>query len=113
VLLETEFRKQFVEYGFEGESQLHGYVARLSVEFIRNELLLHTDVALSKRIGIIKEYMKIESVHKGFIYSAPKVCDSKVKMKMELILKGKFLRLYLLYSLRSLILKIKRSKHEN
>lgn len=113
VLLETEFRKQFVEYGFEGESQLHGYVARLSVEFIRSELLLHTDVALSKRIGIIKEYMKIESVKKGFIYSASKVCDSKVKMKMELILKEKFLRLYLFYSLKNLILKIKRSKHEN
>lgn len=113
VLLEEEFRNQFTEYGFEGESQLHGYVARLSVEFIRSELLFHTDVTLKERIGIIKEYMKIESIQKGFVYSTSKMCDSKVKMKMELILKGKFFRLYLLYSLRNLILKIKRSKHEN
>lgn len=113
LLLETELRKQFKAYGFEGESQLHGYVARLSVEFIRSELLLHTDVTLRTRINIIKEYMKIESVQKGFEYSVSKVYDSKVRMKMKLILKGKFLRLYLLYSFRNLILNIKRSKNEN
>ena len=113
VLLEEEFRKQFEEYRFEGESQLYGYVARLSVEFIRSELLLHTNVSLRKRINIIKEYMKIESIQESFINSTSMMCDSKVKMKMNLILKGKFLRLYVLYSFRNLILKIKRSKHEN
>ncbi len=113
ILLETELRKQFATCGYEDESQIHGYISRLSVEFIRSELLLHTDVALGKRIDIIKEYMEIESVQKGFIYAVSKVCDSKVKMKMEMILKGKFLRLYLLFSLRNLVLKIKRSKHEN
>ena len=113
VLLDKEFRKEFAEYGFKGESQLYGYIARLSVEAIRGELLFHTDVTLRERISSIKEYMKIESIQKGFIYSTSKMCDSKVKMKMELILKGKFLRLYFLYSLRNSIFKIKRSKHEN
>lgn len=113
ILLETELRRQFKKCGFEGESQIHGYIARLSVEFIRNELLLHTGVALRERITIVKEYMKIESVKKSFNSAVLKVNDSKVKMKMKLILKGKYLELYLLFYLKNLVLKIKRSKYEN
>ena len=101
ILLGTELERQFSERNCDLQSQVFGYLARHSLECIRNELLYHGSVSFKKKNTRIKQFVEDSLIMRSLCYAIPHIKDQKTKIKM-LLAKHKMIgMLNLLYSDRN------------
>lgn len=92
ILLGTELERQFSERNSDLQSQVFGYLARHSLECIRNELLYHTDVVFKEKKHRINRFVDDPLLKKALCYAVPKIQDRKTKFKL-LLAKKKMIRI--------------------
>ena len=111
LLLGTELERLFAERSSGLRSQLCGYLARHSLECIRNELLFRTDATYREKCVSVKNFVEHPLLVQAFSYAIPQIKDSKTKIKL-LLAKHKLIgMLYLLYLARAAVMA--RCTHEN
>ena len=103
LILADELEKQFQRRGVDMERQLNGYIARCSLEHIRNELLLHKTVSHKERRSAVKNYLSEPAVHKAFVAVLKEISNSKTAFKMRLARNGHIFALHLLLRLNQMI----------
>lgn len=97
ILLGTELERQFYERNRDLHSQVYGYLARHSLECIRNELLYHRDATYKQKKVRTKQFIDEPLISEALYFTIPLIKDPKTKMKM-LIVKFKLITMmYLLY----------------
>ena len=97
ILLGTELERQFSERGSDLQSQIFGYLARHSLECIRNELLYHAGVTFKEKKDRINQLVDDPLLTKSLCYAIPKIKERKTKFKLILEKKKLIGLLYLLY----------------
>ena len=97
ILLGTELERQFAERNFDLQSQIFGYLARHSLECIRNELLYHTGVTFKEKKERINRFIDDPLLTKAICYAIPKIKDPKTKFKLFLAKRKMIAILYLFY----------------
>lgn len=85
IVLGEALERLFVEHDFSDSHQLYGYMARHSLECIRNELLFHSDVGYGKKRKKILDYIKNPLIFTSFCYSFPRISNFKVRFKIWLV----------------------------
>ena len=104
LLLGTELERLFTERGSGLRSQLCGYLARHSLEGIRNELLFRTDATYREKCVSVKNFVENPMLMQAFSYAIPRIKDSKTRFKL-LLAKHKFSGLLcLLYLARATVM---------
>ena len=96
-LLIAELRCQFQEREYDLENQLSGYIARHSLECIRNELLYHTGVTFKEKKERINRFVDDLLLTKAIRYAILRIKDQKTIIKMVLVRNKMVGVLYLLY----------------
>lgn len=84
ILLGTELERQFKERNNNLQSQVFGYLARHSLECIRNELLYHTGVVFKEKKNRIIRFIDDPLLTKAICYAIPKIKDRKTRFKLLL-----------------------------
>ena len=110
-LLGTEMVRLLSGRDFDAMHQIHGYLAQLSVECIRSELLYHTAATEPKRRSAVLTYLKTPIINNALQYSILHARNRKTKLKMQLILRRRLGLLNVLYGGRYFVWG--RRKHEN
>lgn len=87
ILLGTELERQFAERNSDLQGQVFGYLARHSLECIRNELLYHTGVVFKMKKNRINRFVDEPLLSKALCYAIPKTKDGKTKFKLLLARK--------------------------
>ena len=103
LLLADELKRQFEQRGVDMERQLNGYIAKCSLEHIRNELLLHKTVSGKERRNAVKKYLSEPVVHKAIIAVLKEITSRKAVFKMWLACNGHVLMLHLLLCLNQMV----------
>lgn len=97
ILLGTELERQFSERNSDLQSQIFGYLARHSLECIRNELLYHNGAKFQEKKTRIIQFVDDPLLTKAIDYAIPKIKDRKTRVKL-LLVKRKLIRvLHILY----------------
>ena len=97
ILLGTELERQFAERNSDLRSQVFGYLARHSLECIRNELLYHTGTSFKEKKSRIIRFIDDPLLVESLSYAIPRIKDNKTKIKL-LLAKKKLIRImYLFY----------------
>lgn len=110
LLLADEFERQFKQRGVDMERQLHGYVARFSLETVRNELLLCNDTGCRERQKRAKAYSRIPRIATALSEAVKEIGPGKTKTKMQLLLQGRIVFLHMLFLLRSIEQRLRRDR---
>ena len=97
ILLGKELERQFAERNSDLQSQVFGYLARHSLECIRNELLYHTDAAFRMKKAKVILFVNEPLLMKSLCYAIPRIKDRKTKFKLVLVKNKMIGVLYLLY----------------
>ena len=97
ILLGTELERQFAERNSDLYNQILGYLARHSLECIRNELLYHTDATFRVKKARIIHFINEALISKSLCYAIPRIKDRKTKIKLTLAKNRMIGVLYLLY----------------
>ena len=105
ILLGTELERLFTERNSGLRGQLFGYLARHSLECIRNELLFRTDAAYRDKCVSVKNFVVNPMIAHAFSYAIPRVHNPKTKLKMILARHKMVGLLYLLYQGRNIVSK--------
>lgn len=84
ILLGTELERQFTERNCDLQSQVFGYLARHSLECIRNELLYHVGVSFKEKRARINQFVNDTLIMRSLRYTIPLIKDQKTKIKMIL-----------------------------
>ena len=84
ILLGTELEQQFKERNNNLQSQVFGYLARHSLECIRNELLYHTGITFGEKKDRINRFVEEPLLEKALSYTIPRIKNKKTKIKMIL-----------------------------
>ena len=84
ILLGTELKRQFAERNCNLQSQVFGYLARHSLECIRNELLFHNDALLKEKKERVIHFIDEPLIMQSLCYAIPHIKDQKTKIKMIL-----------------------------
>ena len=105
ILLGAELERQFKERNSNMQSQVYGYLARHSLECIRNELLYHTGVTFGEKKNRINRFIDEPLLTKALCYAVPKIKDRKTRFKLLLAKKKLIGVLYLLYLGRNILRK--------
>ena len=95
--LGREMERLFIAQNCDMRSQIYGYLARHSLECIRNELLYHTGVAFKEKKNRINRFLDDPLLKKSLCYAIPRIKDQKTKTKMILARYKVIGVLYLLY----------------
>jgi len=111
ILLGTELERLFTERNHAMHSQLYGYLARHSLECIRNELLFRTNSTYRDKRISVKNFVKNPMLAHAFSYAIPRVHNPKTKLKMIFARYKMVGMLYLLYQGRNIV--SKRHKYDN
>ena len=82
--LGREMERLFIARNCDMRSQIYGYLARHSLECIRNELLYHTGVVFKERKNRINRFLDDPLLMKSLCYAIPRIKDQKTKIKMIL-----------------------------
>lgn len=106
-------RNQFSLRDFDDRDQVDGYTARISLECIRNELLLNKKIPLKERIKLVREYVEDNRVFPTLGITIKKIGDKKSKLKIQLVEKKRFFVLYMVFYITQLVVNIKRKKYGN
>jgi hypothetical protein len=104
ILLGTELERQFDERKSNLHRQLYGYLARHSLECIRNELLFRVDASYRVKQISIKNFVNNPLLTKALSFTIPKIKDRKTKVKMLLARYKLIGILYLLYLGRAAVM---------
>lgn len=108
ILLGTELERQFAERNCDLQSQVFGYLARHSLECIRNELLFRNDALLKEKKERVIHFIDEPLIMQSLCYAIPHIKDQKTKIKMILARHKMIGMLNLLYLGRnSIVSKIK------
>lgn len=97
ILLGTELERQFSERNSDMQSQVFGYLARHSLECIRNELLYHHGATYKQKQIKIKQFINEPLIFESLYFAIPRIKDSKTRMKMILVKHKLIIVMYLLY----------------
>ena len=97
ILLGTELERQFTERNCDLQSQVFGYLARHSLECIRNELLYHASVSFKEKKNRINRFADDPLLSKAICYAIPQIKDHKTRFKLLLVKKKLICILHLLY----------------
>ena len=97
ILLGSELMRQFAERNSDLQSQVFGYLARHSLECIRNELLYHTDAVFWTKKAKVLLFVNEPLLMKSLCYAIPRIKDRKTKFKLVLVKNKMVGALYLLY----------------
>ena len=101
ILLGSELERQFAERNCDLHSQVFGYLARHSLECIRNELLYHAGVSFKEKKDRINRFINNPLLMKAICYAIPEIKDRKTRLKLLLAKKKLISILFLLYSGRN------------
>jgi hypothetical protein len=99
--LGKELERLFTERNHDLQSQVYGYLARNSLECIRNELLYHTGAIFKEKKKRINQFLDDPLIMRSLCYAIPHIKDRKTKIKMILAKHKMFGMLNLLYSDRN------------
>ena len=99
--LGEEMERLFTERNHDLQSQVYGYLARNSLECIRNELLYHTGAVLKEKKNRINRFVEDSLIMRSLCYAIPHIKDQKTKIKMILAKHKMIGMLNLLYSDRN------------
>lgn len=97
IVLGYELMRQFAERNSDLQSQVYGYLARHSLECVRNELLYHTGTKFKEKKARIIGFIEDPLLMKAVCYAIPKIKDRKTKFKLFLEKKKLIDVLHLLY----------------
>ena len=111
LLLGNELERLLAKRDFDAMHQIYGYLARLSLECIRNELLFHTAVTNRKRRNAVRIYLSHPLILASLKYSFRYFRDRKTKIKMWLVSRGMLGLLNILYVTNGYFQR--RTKHGN
>ena len=100
ILLGNELERQFGERNGDFQSQLFGYLARHSLECIRNELLYHLGASYKEKRENIIHFISTPLILQALHLAIPRIKDSKTKFKMILVKYKLLIILYWLYLAR-------------
>lgn len=84
ILLGSELERQFAERNCDLQSQACGYLARHSLECIRNELLYHNGVSFRDKKERVARFINEPLIMQALRYAIPYIKDQKTKIKMIL-----------------------------
>ena len=101
ILLGTELERQFAERNSDLHGQVFGYLARHSLECIRNELLYHTNATYRMKRNRSIQFVRETLIMKSLCYAIPRIEDCKTRLKLFLAKKKLISILYLFYSERN------------
>ena len=96
-LLITLLDSGFSERGFNGKHQLDCYIARGSIECLRNELLFDKEKKIRERIGVVREFVSRKRIKEAYDFATGQNFDLVTKIKIFLIRHRRFYVLYLLF----------------
>ena len=99
--LGKEMERLFTERHRDLRNQIYGYLARHSLECVRNELLYHTGAAWKDKKTRIKQFVEDPLIMRSLCYAIPYIKDRKTKIKMILARHKMIGMLNLLYSDRN------------
>lgn len=103
--LGREMERLFTVQNYDLNNQVYGYLARQSLEGIRNELLYHTGVAFKEKKNRIKQFIEDPLIMRSLCYAIPHIKDQKTKIKMILAKNQLVSTLYVLYLGRNILSK--------
>ena len=83
-VLGKEMERLFAARNHDLQSQMYGYLARNSLECIRNELLYHNGVVLNAKKNRINRFLEDPIIMRALCYAIPHIKDQKTKIKMIL-----------------------------
>ena len=95
--LGEEMERLFTERNYDLQSQIYGYLARNSLECIRNELLYNTDAILKEKKNRTIQFVEDSLIMRSLCYAIPLIKDQKTKIKMILAKHKRIGMLNLLY----------------
>ena len=105
LLLGTELERQFAERNSNLQSQVFGYLARHSLECVRNELLYHKGVAFNEKKVRISQFIDDPLLTRAICYAIHQIKDRKTRFKLLLEKKKQIGLLFLFYWARNIFKK--------
>ena len=82
--LGKEMERLFTSRNHDLQKQVYGYLARNSLECIRNELLYHTSITFNVKKNRIHRFVEDPLIMRSLCYAIPHIKDPKTKIKMIL-----------------------------
>lgn len=105
ISLGTEFKRLFTARNVDLHSQLAGYIARHSLECIRNNLLYPSDVTYEEKRMSVKQFLTNSLIQQSICYAVSRIQDPKTKFKLILAKHKMVTLLYLLYQSKNILSK--------
>lgn len=99
---------QFSQLKFNGNDQLSGYIAQISLYCIRQILLFNKEYTLRKKFQIVIGYFNEPHINKMLNNAERLVTEKTMQKKIKMINKKHFLLLYLCFYGKEMILRVRR-----
>ena len=84
ILLGKELDRQFAERNSDLQSQVFGYLARHSLECIRNELVCQFNTSYKEKRIQVKNFINNPLISQALHFAIPRIKDAKTRFKMVL-----------------------------
>lgn len=96
-------QRWFSELGFDGVDQLSGYTAQVSLYCVRQILLFNKEYSVKKKFALVRDHFAQPHIRALMERAEELVRDGKMRKKIKLVNKNRFLFLYGCFWVRELM----------